>query len=58
MLEQNTTRQRQVNKLLESEPELDITKDKEYKVEAMKDSAVYANEVAGDQLLGLYYLIS
>ena len=41
------------------EPELkfDVGNDKEYKVEAIIDSAIYAKEAEG-HLSGLYYLIS
>ena len=39
------------------EPEFDTGNDKEYKVEAIKDSAVYAKEAEG-YLPGLYYLVS
>lgn len=56
MLEQNATRKKQVNKLLELEIELDIRKDKEYKVEVTKNSTVYTKVVKG-QLPGLYYLV-
>lgn len=56
LLEQDIIRKRQVNKSLGREPELNTGKDREYKIKAIKDSAVYA-EVAKGQLLGLYYLI-
>ena len=42
---------------LESEPEFDAGNNKEYKVEAIIDSTVYAKE-AERYLLGLYYLVS
>lgn len=45
LLEQNTTKKRQVNKLPEIEPELNIGKDKKYKVEAIKNSAIYAQDM-------------
>ena len=41
----------------EPEPEFDAGDDKEYEVEAIKDSAVYAKEAEG-HLPGLYYLVS
>ena len=41
----------------EPEPEFDVGDNKEYEVEAIKDSAVYTKEVEG-QLLGLSYLVS
>lgn len=57
LLEQNITRKKQVNKLLELKLVPDIGQNKEYEFEAIKDSAVYI-EVAEVQLLGLYYLVS
>ena len=42
---------------LEPEPEFDVSNNKEYKVEAIKDSAFYAKEIKG-HLPGLYYLVS
>lgn len=57
-LEQDITWNKQVNKLLEPEPELDIRKDMQNKVEAIKDSAFYINKTAKGQLLGLYYQVS
>ena len=41
----------------EPEPEFNAGDNKEYKVEAIKDSAVYAKEAEG-HLPGLYYLVS
>ena len=41
----------------ESEPKFDANDNKEYEVEAIKDSAVYARK-AKRQLPGLYYLVS
>ena len=54
LLEQNTTRKVQMNKfsVLEFEP----GDDKEYEVEAIQDSAVYAKE-ADKHLPELYYLV-
>ena len=47
-----------MNKLFpKPEPEFDTGNNKEYEVEANKDSAVYAKEVE-EQLPGLYYLVS
>ena len=37
-------------------PEIDENDDKEYEVEAIQDSAIYAKEIDG-YLLGLYYLV-
>ena len=55
LLEQDTTRKRQVEKV----PELDIGNkgSKEYKVEAIWDSAVYTKKSEG-HLPGLYYLVA
>lgn len=50
-------RKGQVNKLPKLESELNTRKDKEYKVEVIKDSIVYA-EFAKSQLLDLHYLVS
>lgn len=36
---------------------LDITKNKEYEVEAIKNSGVYVNKVVENQLSKLYYLV-
>lgn len=58
ILEQDSTRKGRVNKLLEPEPDFDVGKHKEYKLETIKNSIVYANEAVGGQLLGLYYLVS
>lgn len=52
LLEQDIIRKKQVNKLLELEPKLNIRKNKE-----IKNSAIYA-KVVKNQLLGLYYLVS
>lgn len=55
-VEQNTTRKRQINEFQELEIELNAKKDKTYKDETSKDSAIY-NEVSEGQFLGLYHLI-
>ena len=58
LLEQDTTRKRRMNELFpEPEPEFDVSNNKEYEVEAIIDSVVYAKE-AKEHLLGLYYLVS
>ena len=58
LLEQDTTRKGRMNELFpELEPEFVAGNNKEYKVEAIKDSAVYAKEAEG-HLPGLYYLVS
>lgn len=56
LLKQNTSKKGQVNKLLEPELEFNVKKNKEYKVETIKDNAVYAIKDAGGQLSELYYL--
>lgn len=58
MLKQDITSNKQVNKLLELQPKLDIKKNQEYKVEEIKKSTVHTNKVVKSQLLGLYYSIS
>ena len=57
LLEQDTTRKGRVS---EEVPELDAgDKDsEEYKVEAIRDSAVYANESESGHLPSLYYLVA
>ena len=40
-----------------SVPEFELGNDKKYKVEAIRDSAVYAKKADGD-LPGLYYLVA
>ena len=53
LLEQDTTRKRREF----SVPKFEPGNDKEYKVKAIQDSAVYAKEADG-HLLGLYYLVA
>ena len=58
LLEQNTTKKGQVDK---KTLQLEFKNDgegKEYEVEPIRNSAVYAKESESGQLLGLYYLIS
>lgn len=57
LLKQNTIKKKQVNKLLELEPKLNLRTNKKYKIEAIYNSKAYIKKVA-DQLLRLYYLIS
>ena len=58
IIEQDTTSKGQINELFsEPLPEFDVGNNKKYKVEAIKNSAVYAQEVER-HLSGLYYLIS
>ena len=56
LLEQNTTKKERIDKKI---PELDTgdKNSKEYKVEAIKDSAVYTKE-SKSYLPGLYYLVA
>ena len=55
LLEQNTSRKERVNKRV---TELETGNNKEYKVEAIWDSAVYPSKSESGQLPGLYYLIA
>ena len=57
MLEQNNTKKKQID---ENVTELDAGDDEggEYKVEAIRDSSVYARKSESGHLPGLYYLIS
>ena len=56
-LEQDITKKRWINNFIKvSGFELELSNDKEYKVEAIQDSEVYAKK-ANKHLLGLYYLI-
>ena len=57
LLEQDTTRKGRVS---EEVPELDAGDEdsEEYEVEAIRDSAVYANESESGHLPGLYYLVA
>ena len=56
LLEQDTTKKGQVNDT-QLNFEFEAGDDKEYEVDGIRDSAVYARESAG-QLPGLYYLVS
>ena len=58
LLKKDTTKKRRMNKLFsEPEPEFDAGNNKEYKVEVIKNSVIYAKKAEG-HLPGLYYLIS
>ena len=57
LLEQDTTKKEWVNDM-QLNFEFEAGNDKEYKVDDIRDSAVYARESAIGQLPGLYYLIS
>ena len=54
LLEQDTTRKGQEF----SVPEFEPGDDKEYEVEVIRDSVVYARESKSGHLPGLYYLVS
>ncbi len=57
LLEQDTTSRGRVDKaLLEPEKEFEAGDNKDYKVKAIIDSAVYGQQ-ANDQMPGLYYLV-
>ena len=55
LLEQDSTKKGQINEF--SVPEFEPGDDKEYEIEAIRDSAVYAKEADG-HLPGLYYLVA
>ena len=58
LLEQDTTRKRWINELFSKlEPEFNAGNNKEYKIEAIMDNAVYVKETER-HLPGLYYLVS
>lgn len=52
LLEQDIKRKESINKLLKLEPEFDVGNNKKYKLEIIKNSAVYAIKLIG-QLLRL-----
>ena len=56
LVEQDTTRKERVDKRAE-ELELETGDSKEYEVEAIWDSAVYASKSESGQLPYLYYLV-
>ena len=57
LLEQDTTRKEQVNQPMK-ELELEGGNSKEYEIEAICDSTVYASKLELGQLPGLYYLVA
>ena len=57
LLEQDTTRKERVDTRVK-ELELGAGNSKEYKVEAIWDSAIYASKSESGQLPGLYYLVA
>lgn len=58
LLNKNNKKKERVNKVLDIEPELNTGKNKKYKIEAIKNNAIYANVVIESQLPELYYCIS
>ena len=54
-LEQDITRKKQVE---ETQSELDTCNREEYKVEAIRDNAIYVRESESDHISGFYHLIS
>ena len=57
LLEQDTTRKERMDKRVK-ELELEAGDSKEYKVKAIRNSAVYASESESGQLPDLYYLVA
>lgn len=57
MLEQDIIWKELIDKKIR-QLDFDISNDKEYKVEVIWDSAVYAKKSKSDHLLRLYYIIS
>ena len=57
LLEQDTTRKERVDKQMKK-LELEASNSKEYEVEAIWDSAVYASESESGQLPSLDYLVA
>lgn len=57
-MEPDTKKKGQVYKLLKLKLKLHIEEDKKYKIEVLKNSAVYASNIASKHLPKLYYFIS
>ena len=55
LLEQNTTKKEQINEF--SVPKFEVGDDKEYEMEAIRNSIVFAKKVDG-HLSRLYYLVT
>ena len=54
LLEQDITKKKRINKLfLKPEPKFDTGNNKEYEIEVIRDSTIYAKKVK-EHLLGLY----
>ena len=59
LLEQNTTKKGRVDKKTAEQLEFETGgNNKEYKMEGICNSVVYAKELEAGHLLGLYYLVS
>ena len=59
LLEQDSTKKGRVNEKTAEQLEFEAGSDnKEYKVEGIRNSAVYAREFEAGHLPGLYYLVS
>ncbi len=61
LLEQDITKKERVDKALpepKKDVEFEVRGNKEYKVEAIIDSAVYGQQANSDQISSLYYLVS
>ena len=56
LLEQNTTKKGQVNDI-QLDFEFEAGNNKEYKINDIQDSAIYAKESTTSQLLRIYYLV-
>ena len=57
LLEQDTTRKERVDEKV-TKLDFEAGNSEEYKVEAIQDSALYANESESDYLPGFYYLVA
>lgn len=58
LLELDTTRKGWVNKLIKPKPELDTSKNKKYKMKALKYNAIFTSKIVRDQLPRLYDFVS
>ena len=55
LLEQDTTKKEQVDKM--TQLELEAGDNEEYELKEIRDNTVYAIELEAGHLLGLYYLV-
>ena len=58
LLEQDNTKKERVDENAATQLEFKAGNDKEYKVEGIRDSAVYSMELEAGHLSGLYYLVN